>query len=104
MRLGLKHRISLPEHAADEIDCCEVEPPVIGLDRQASPNVAGPPELSRSRQEFASRMGPSKPIADERLLTIVSPYGAKLLILATFRPHELLFAGLRFKPRKNELV
>ena len=49
-------------------------------------------------------MGFSKPIADERLLTIVSPYGAKLLILATFRPHELLFAGLRFKPRKNELV
>jgi hypothetical protein len=49
-------------------------------------------------------MGPSKPIADERLLTIVSPYGAKLLILATFRPHELPFAGLRFKPRKNELV
>ena len=31
MRLGLKHRISLPEHAADEIDCCEVEPPVIAL-------------------------------------------------------------------------
>ena len=103
MRLGLKHRISLPEHAADEIDCCEVEPPVIALTDRL-PNVAGPPEPSRSRQEFASRMGPSKPIADERLLTIVSPYGAKLLILATFRPHELLFAGLRFKPRKNELV
>ena len=101
MRLGLKHRISLPEHAADEIDCCEVEPPVIGLDRQASRMLLA---RRRSRQEFASRMGPSKPIADERLLTIVSPYGAKLLILATFRPHELLFAGLRFKPRKNELV
>src|SRR5580658_9212227 len=103
MRLGLKHRISLPEHAADEIDCCEVEPPVIALTDR-------PPECFArrsdhgSRQEFASRMGPSKPIADERLLTIVSPYGAKLLIFATFRPHELLFAGLRFKPRKNELV
>jgi hypothetical protein len=84
MRLGLKHRISLPEHAADEIDCCEVEPPVIALTDR-------PPECCW-------------PAGDERLLTIVSPYGTKLLILATFRPHELLFAGLRFKPRKNELV
>ena len=103
MRLGLKHRISLPEHAADEIDCCEVEPPVIAL-TDRPPECCWPAGAITVATGISSRMGPSKPIADERLLTIVSPYGAKLLILATFRPHEVLFAGLRFKPRKNELV
>ena len=81
MRLGLKHRISLPEHAADKIDCREVEPQVIGL-THSLPDVVGSSEAGGSShhgrdrnllQEWDRRSG-SKSIADERPLTIVSSY------------------------------